>query len=88
MEEITTKLQGGQHASRGGVKGRRKLCRPPRNFRTRRDARLDRERVQYKCGRARGGAAPLGTGTRGCTEPERCHCRRPGTSVRAPKLGM
>ena len=88
MGEITTKLQGGRHASRGGVKGRRKSRRPPRNSVTRRDARLDWGRVRCECGRARGGAAPSGTGTRGCTEPERCRCRQPGTSVHAPKLGM
>ena len=88
MGEITTNLQGGRHASRGGVKGRRKSCRPPRNSETCRDARLNWGRVRCECGRARGGAAPSGTGMRGCTEPERCRCRRPGTSVHAPKLGM
>ena len=88
MGVITTKLQGGRHASRGGVKGRRKSRRPLRNSVTRMDARLYRGRVRCECGRARDGAAPSGTGTRGCTEPERCRCRRPGTSVHASKLGM
>ena len=88
MGEITTNLQGGRHASRGGVKGRRKSCRPPQNSETSRTARLDWGRVRCECGRARGSAALSGTGTRGCTEPERCRCRRPGTSVHTPKLGM
>ena len=88
MGEITTKLQGGRHASRGSVKGHRKSCRLPRNSETRRDAHLDWGRVQSECGRARDGAAPSGTGTRGCTKPERCRCRRPGTSVHASQLNM
>ena len=88
MEEITTNLQRGRHASRGGVKGHRKSRRPPRNSVTRRDARLYRGHVRCECGRARGGVALSETGMRGCTEPERCHCRRPGMSVHALKLGM
>ena len=45
MGKITTKLQEGRHASRGGVKGHRKSCRFLRNSVTRRDARLDWGRV-------------------------------------------
>ena len=88
MGEITTNLQGGRHASRGGVKGCRKSHRPSWNSVTRRNARLYRGRVRCECGRAHGGAAPSGTGMRSCTEPERCRCRQPGTFVHAPKLGM
>ena len=75
MGEITTNLQEGRHASRGGVKGCRKLRRPLWNMETRRDVCLYRGHVWCECGREHTDAAPSGTRTKGCTEPEDSHCR-------------
>ena len=88
MGEITTKLQRGRHASKGGVKGRRRSRRPPRNSEPRRDARLYRGCIQCECGRACADVVPSGTETKGCTELEESHCRRPDMSMRTPQLGM
>ena len=88
MEEITTNLQGGRHASKGGVKGHRKLCRPPWSSKTRMDVRLYWRRIWCGCERARTGAAPSETGTRGCIEPKRCCCWWLSTFVCTLKLDM
>ena len=57
MGEITTKLQGGWHASKGGVKGCRKLCRPLQSSETCRNACLYQGHVWCECRRACADAA-------------------------------
>src|SRR6266702_559397 len=53
----------------GGVKRRKRSCRPPRGARCYIQGRRDRRRIGVESRRPRESAASLGTETVGCTDP-------------------